>query len=848
MSMLESLQYPSCYRASRLTWNNASSSFRALIPAVLLTLVALVLPASGQHVNTINTVAGGGTVNSNPALADIPGPTSLVEDGKGNFYVAAPNSQYVFEVSAGVVTQFAGVGYIADRAKPGPANTEPLWNPYGLAVDKQGNVYIADTGNNRIRKVDPSGNFTSFAGSSKPCYFQGRCGDGGNALKAKLNAPQGVAVDAAGNVYIADTGDNRIRVVKPSGIISRFAGNWNVPACTSPTSPCGDGGPAASASLSAPIGIALDGKGSVYISDSGDNRVRVVSLKTHIISAFAGNGTTCVPTSQCGDGGSAANASLGPPRGLFADSSGNVYIADTRDNRIRIVAAGTINTFAGTGVHGYQGDGGSPTSAQLASPSGVFADSKGNVFISDTGNQVIREVTAGVITTIMGGGNGGDGGSPLAAQFAGPNDVAVDSSNNYYIADASNNRIREVSGNVIQTFAGNGLNGYSGDGGPAINAELNSPLGVAVGGSGNIFIADTSNRVVRGVSGGNINTFAGTGAPCSPPTGGCGDGGEAVSAKLTSPSAVAVDSSGNVFIADPPTQRVREVSNGIITTFAGTGNVGYSGDGGPATAADLSHPTGVAVDGSGNVYIADAGNNRIRCVLGAVGGCGDAQHKYAVGDIITYAYNGAVLFQGDGGLAISASRWSPARVAVDSRGNLFIGGGNDEVVQRVDLATGIIVTVAGDDTQWWYYGFYGDGNIAIHSHINNVGLAIDSNESLYIADAGNNRIREVANMVPVATLNPKSLNFGNVTVGQQSQPMAVTLTNTGSDDMSLGSIATTGDFSQTSSCASVLAPSQNCTISVTFTPTQKGTRSGQLKVNDNAPLSPQVVKLVGTGT
>jgi archaellum component FlaF (FlaF/FlaG flagellin family) len=158
------------------------------------------------------------------------------------------------------------------------------------------------------------------------------------------------------------------------------------------------------------------------------------------------------------------------------------------------------------------------------------------------------------------------------------------------------------------------------------------------------------------------------------------------------------------------------------------------------------------------------------------------------------------------------------------------------------------VTVAGDDTQWWYYGFFGDGRIATKAHIDNAGLAIDSNENLYIADAGNNRIREVANMVPVATLNPKVLNFGDEKVGQKSAPMTVTLTNTGSDDMSLTSIAATGDFAQTNQCAAMLAPSQSCTISVTFTPTKTGTRTGQIKVSDNAPLNPQIVKLEGTGT
>jgi trimeric autotransporter adhesin len=813
---------------------------------ILLSVSFLVLPASGQKPNIIKTIAGGGTVNSNPLLADIPGPTSVVEDGKGNLYITAPHSEYVFELSAGAVSQFAGIGVIGFEGN-GKANALPVWNPFDVAVDAQGNVYIADTNDNIIQKVDTSGNITVVAGVSRPCY-SGRCGDGGLATKAKLNAPQGVLVDAKGNIYIADTGDNRVRLVKPNGFIYPFAGNFAT-SCTSGTSPCGDGGPAVKASLSVPEGLALDGKGNVYIADSGDNRVRVVNLKTHNINAFAGTGTSCFPSwNTCGDGGAALSANLGNPQGISVDSSQNLYIADTRDQRIRIVsAAGTIKTFAGTGHHGFFGDAGQALDAQLSGPNGVFVDSGGNVFISDTGNQRVREVTPNlVINTILGGGNGGDGGAPTAAQFANPNGVAVDSAFNYYVADTTNNTIREVSGSTITTIAGNGLTGYTGDGGPATSAELNGPVGVSVDSSSNVYIADTSNHVVREVSAGNISTFAGNGSPCSPSTGSCGDGGSATSAQLSSPTAMAVDGAGNVFIADASAQKVREVSNGIITTVAGTGTSGYTGDGGPATSADLDRPTGVAVDGSENIYIADSGNNRIRCVLGAVGGCGDAQHKYALGTIIDYAYDGGETFEGDGGLAINAARWNPTQVAVDSRG-LFIGGGNDELVQRVDLATGIIVTVAGNDKAWWFYGFHGDGGPATSAQIDNAGLAIDSHESLYMADAGNNRIREVANLVPVAALSAKSLNFGNVPVGQQSQPMNVTLKNTGSDDMSITSIATTGDFSQTHQCASVLAPSQSCTISVTFTPTQKGVRNGTLKVTDNAPLSPQTVKLTGTG-
>lgn len=853
------LSVPQSPRSSSDTYWPREKQTRSLLRALLPGMLFLLLTAYAVGQNTIATVAGGGKVNSSPLSADVPGPTGVITDASGNVYAAAPFSQYVFEMSTGgSVTQFAGTGIIAYFGTPGPANQRSLWNPYALAIDTKGNIYIADSLNNAIRKVDTSGNLTTIAGSSKPCDGTTACGDGGPPKAAELNDPEGIAVDAAGNIYIADTGDNRIREIPArSGKIVAFAGNWSNPICTNPTSACGDGGSAVNASFGVgPVGIAVDHKGNVYIADTGDNRVRVVNTSTSVINAFAGNGNQCTPIyGACGDTGSALTATMGPPRGLAVDASGNLYIADSKDNRIRFVSSGTITTFAGiVGAHnhGFGGDGGSPTSALLAAPNGVFVDSANNVYIADTGNQRIRKVAANVINTILGGGNGGDGAAATAAQLANPFAVALDNGGNYYIADTANNRIRKVSNGTITTVAGHGEANYSGDNGPAVDATLNAPEGVALDASGNIFIADSANRMVREVNSGTITPFAGNGLPCSPSTANCGDSGVAINANLTNPSTVAIDSHGNVFIADPPTNRIREVVGGIISTVAGTGNCGYKGDGGLATAAELCGPVGVTVDSSDDVYIADSSNNVIRCVLGIVGGCGDSANKYAVGDIITYAYTGKVTFfqKEDGGLAIDANRWRATEVALDSRDNLFVGGGNDSLVQRIDYATGIIVTVAGNDSQWWWYGFKGDGGLATKGRVDNSGLTIDSNEDLFIADNGNNRIREVAHLVPVVTLTPNSLNFGNVTVGNTSSPQTVTLQNTGSDDLSISNIAATGDFAQTNNCpsgAAMLAPSVSCTITVTFTPTQKGLRNGLINVTDNAPKSPQKVKLQGTG-
>ena len=319
-----------------------------------------------------------------------------------------------------------------------------------------------------------------------------------------------------------------------------------------------------------------------------------------------------------GDGGPATAARLDYPYGVALDGAGNLYIADRRwlyNNRIRKVdSTGTITTVAGTGEFGFSGDGGPATEAQLNRPSGVALDGAGNVYISDDYSQRIRRVdSTGTITTIAGTGEigfSGDGGPATAARLDNPHDVAVDGAGNLYIADTYNYRIRKVdSTGTITTIAGTGERGFSGDGGPAVEAQLSLPYGVAVDGAGNLYIADIWNHRIRKVdSTGAITTVAGTGELSF-----SGDGGPATEAQLYYPLGVAVDGAGNLYIADTYNERIRRVdSTGTITTIAGTGERGFSGDGGPATAARLAFPRGVALDGAGNLYIADRLNHRIR--------------------------------------------------------------------------------------------------------------------------------------------------------------------------------------------------------------------------------------------
>ena len=330
------------------------------------------------------------------------------------------------------------------------------------------------------------------------------------------------------------------------------------------------------------------------------------------IETVAGGG------SSFGDRGAATAGQLNTPSGVALDGAGNLYIADTNNHRIRKVDAstGNISTVAGTGTDGYSGDGGAATAARLNSPSGVAVDGAGNLYIADTGNSRIRKVdSSGNISTVAGTGTdgySGDGAAATAARLNSPSGVAVDGAGNLYIADTGNSRIRKVdsSGN-ISTVAGTGTRGFSGDGAAATSAQLRNPQGVALDGAGNLYIADRFNHRIRKVdSSGNISTVAG-----SATRGFSGDGAAATSAGLWGPWDVAVDGSGNLYIADRFNQRIRKVdSAGVITTVAGTGTRSFGGDGSAATAAQLNGPRGVALDGAGNLYIADSNNHRIRKV------------------------------------------------------------------------------------------------------------------------------------------------------------------------------------------------------------------------------------------
>lgn len=366
-------------------------------------------------------------------------------------------------------------------------------------------------------------------------------------------------------------------------------------------------------------------KKKVYILCFSVLGLVALQTKAQIITTIAGNGTF----GFSGDGSQATAAEFSMPEGVATDTAGkNIYVADFANNRIRkiVSSTGIITTVAGGGSSGL-GDGGQATAAELNMAQGVAVDNNGNIYIADTWDQRIRKVDAstGIINTVAGNGTNnfsGDGGQATSAEINFPNSVALDTSGNIYFSDQNNNRIRKitVSTGIITTVAGNGTNGFSGDGAQATDAEIGLPTGLAVDASGNIYISDQNNSRIRKVdaSTGIITTVAGNGT-----YGYSGDGGQATATELRYPQGLAIDTSGNIYFADQWNARVRKItiSTGIITTVAGDNNNGFGGDGGPATAAELSDTlSGVAVDNYGNIYIGDQNNQRIRKVHGTLTG------------------------------------------------------------------------------------------------------------------------------------------------------------------------------------------------------------------------------------
>ena len=569
-------------------------------------------------------LAGGGGVfegffgDGDPATqATLSDPFILALDGAGNLFFSDRGHNVIRRVDAttGIITTVAGNRLFGPTGDGGLARETALDLPRGIALDRDDNLFIAETLSHRIRRVDATtGIITTVAGIRGESGFTE---DGGLAAEAAIEFPLAVVFDGSGNLLFSDATERIRKVDASTGILTTVAG-------TGEFRFSGDGGPATEAAIAQPLELLVDGVGDLLVSDTFNNRIRKVDATTGIIKTVAGTGER----GFLGDGGRATEAALRDPRGLLVDGDGNMLISDSGNSRVRKVDAttGIITTAAGTGKVGLSGDGGPATEAAVGT-AGIALDSNGNLFIVHTLANRIRRVdaTTGIITTVAGSGPrglgtgsfSGDGEPATEATLNLPVAVAVDGAGNLFISDSSNHRIRGVDATtgIITTVAGTGLQGFSGDGSPATEARLLFPDGVALDGAGNLFLADRRNDRIRRLDATTdiIETVAGTGQE-----GFSGDGGLAAEANLWEPKGVAVDVEGNLFIVDRSNGRIRRVdaATGIITTVAGSGKLGFTGDGGPALEADFFEPWAVAMDEAGNLLITDNGNKRIRVVRG----------------------------------------------------------------------------------------------------------------------------------------------------------------------------------------------------------------------------------------
>jgi DNA-binding beta-propeller fold protein YncE len=687
--------------------------------------------AAAAAAPTIRTLAGNYPGDGAPATnATLSSPQGLaLNAATGALYIADMGFCRVRRVGAdGVISTVAGNGACDFSDGGGRATAASLNMPTGVAFyPATGALYVADMLGDRIRRVSATGYIATVAGNGSCAYG----GDGGPATRAALCRPHGVAVDpSTGALYVADSLNARVRRVSiATGVITTLAG-------TGVAGYGGDGGPATSAAINKPYGVAVSGAtGVVYIAERDGARVRAVA-PDGTITTVAGTGEA----GYSGDGHAATLARLWQPGGVGVDPATDaLLIADTYNARVRRVAPGTgvITTVVGRGSMGYSGDGGPATDAEIEAPYGVLVEpATGALLLSDSAYGRVRRVApgTGIIATVAGSshpGSGGDGHAATRAALFLPYGVAVAPASvggAQWIADAFNHKIRRVAPNgVITTVAGTGEAGFSGDGGLAVRAMLDHPYGVALHApSGTLYVADHNNGRLRAVwANGTITTVAGTGE-----AGFSGDGGPARRASFDGLAAVAVDAAGTLFVVDARNHRVRRVgTNGIVTTVAGSGVAGYAGDGGAATAARLFVPWGVAVDPStGALLIADSLNARIRRVG-------------TNGVITTLAGTGVTGYDGDGGPATLAALTRPTGVAVDPVSGDVVVCDHDDGRVRVVARNGTITTAAGTGPDKHATG---DGGPASAASLRGPwGVAVDGAGVVYVADRDSHRVRAI---------------------------------------------------------------------------------------------------------